>query len=139
MNSIYSSTTNLVEKAEIQAINAREHKDLPLELLTSYDIERRIYEGREVEDPEMDSKLGMILFFIGFIVPITWFVGAVTCFQKGPKYSKGWGIANIIASLLFVIGISCLIVFMSIYNNGLNASSTMSANPLIDNSSLTFP
>ncbi|KXN68840.1 hypothetical protein CONCODRAFT_71941 [Conidiobolus coronatus NRRL 28638] len=139
MNSIYSSTTNLVEKAEIKAINDREHKDLPPQLLTSYDIERRIYEGRDLEDPEMDSKLGMILFFVGFIVPITWFVGAVTCFQKGPKYSRGWGIANIIAALLFVIGISCLIVFMSIYNSNLNSAETMSGSPLIDTSALTFP
>jgi hypothetical protein len=66
------------------------------------------------EEYHSESKLGLILFLIGFIFPISWIIGVIICFSKGNHRSKTWGIANSIATIFLLLVLAGLVAFIII-------------------------
>ncbi|KXN68841.1 hypothetical protein CONCODRAFT_71942 [Conidiobolus coronatus NRRL 28638] len=66
------------------------------------------------EEYHSESKLGLILFLIGFIFPLSWIVGVIMCFSRGVHRSKTWGIANSIATVFLLLGLAGFVAYIII-------------------------
>jgi cytosine/uracil/thiamine/allantoin permease len=75
-----------------------------------YDIEKLEKKTDTQTSEESGRPLGLFLFIVGFIFPLTWILGIILCYQKGIHHSKKWFIANGVATILLLIGLAIWLV-----------------------------